>query len=209
MSALAVGAVGLVLGGIAGAGIRLLLAALRRGTVLRTGPIEAGAAVITAIGAAIGWGSPLLAVAVWIGLFAVALGTVDLRHHRLPDALTLVGIVITAGVLTITEWSTPAAGSLTRAAIAGVVWAGSFAVIAAVTPANMGWGDVKLVLSLGAATTGYLSAATALLAVCAAFVLAARVAMVGIGLRKWTAQSAIAFGPFLLIGSWLALLLGR
>ncbi len=206
MSALAVGAVGLVLGGIAGAGIRLLLAALRRGTVLRAGPVEAGAAVVTAIGAAIGWGSPLLAVAVWIGLFAVALGTVDLRHHRLPDALTLAGVVVTAGVLTITEWSTPTAGSLTRAAIAGVVWAGSFAVIAAVTPANMGWGDVKLVLSLGAAT-GYLSAATALLAVCAAFVLAALVAMVGIGLRKWTAQSAIAFGPFLLIGSWLALLL--
>ncbi|MGI8414747.1 MAG: prepilin peptidase [Nakamurella sp.] len=207
MSALTVGAVGLVLGAIAGAGIRLLLAALRRGAVLRAGPIEAGAAAITATGAAISWGSPLLAVVVWIGLFGVALGAVDLAHHRLPDALTFPGIVATAGVLAITHWSTPAAGSLTRAAIAGVVWAGSFAVIAAVTPANMGWGDVKLVLSLGAAT-GYLSAATALLAVCAAFVLAALVAIVGIGLRNWTPRSAIAFGPFLLIGSWLALLVG-
>ncbi len=207
MSALAVGAVGLVLGGIAGAGIRLLLAALRRGTWLRFGPIEAGAAAITGIGAASTWWSPLLALVVWIGLFGVAVGTVDVRHHRLPDALTLPGTVVTAGVLAITEWSTPAAGSLTSAALAVVLWAGSFAVIAALTPTNMGWGDVKLVLSLGAAT-GYLSAATVLFAVSSAFVLAALVAIVGIGLRKWTARSAIAFGPFLLIGSWLALLVG-
>lgn len=195
-----------MLGGLAGAGIRLLLAGLRRGTVVRPGPVEAASAAITGIGAVATWGSARLAVVVWIGLFAVALGTVDLRHHRLPDALTLPGMVVTAGILLITEWTASDAGSLTGAVLAAVVWAGAFAMIAAVTPANMGWGDVKLVVSLGAAT-GYLSAATTLLAVCAAFVLAAVVAIIGIIVRSWTARSAIAFGPFLLAGSWLALLL--
>jgi leader peptidase (prepilin peptidase)/N-methyltransferase len=68
----------------------------------------------------------------------------------------------------------------------------------------MGLGDVKLLPSL-ALLTGYLSVATAVLAVLIAFVLGAMVALIGLALRKLSMTSAIPFGPCLLAGCWLVL----
>lgn len=196
---------GLLVGGSVGFGIRILLAGLRRGSVLPAGPIEAAAALVTAVGAAIGWASPLLATVLWIGLYAVAAGIVDIRHHRLPDALTLSAVPITAVLLLVTEWVAPAAGSPVRAALSAVGVGALFAAPALLSPVAMGWGDVKLMLSLGAAT-GFVSVAAAVLAVAVGFVLAAGVALAGILFGRWTTKSAIPLGPFLLVGSWLILL---
>jgi leader peptidase (prepilin peptidase)/N-methyltransferase len=205
MTVLSAGGVGLLVGGSIGFGIRILLAGLRRGTVLPAGPIELAAALVAAVGAAIGWGTPLLATVLWIGLYAVAAGFVDIRHHRLPDALTLSAVPITAVVLLVTEWVAPATGSPIRSALTAVGVGALFAAPALLSPVAMGWGDVKLMVSLGAAT-GFVSVAAALLAVVVGFVLAAVVALAGILFGRWTTKSAIPLGPFLLLGSWLVLL---
>lgn len=205
MTVLWAGGAGLLLGGTIGFGIRILLAGLRRGAVLPAGPIEVAAALITAVGATVGWGNPLLPTVLWIGLYAVAAGAVDIRHHRLPDALTLSAVPITALVLLVIEWVAPNAGSPIRAAVTAVGAGVLFGAPALLSPVAMGWGDVKLMLSLGAAT-GFVSVAAALLAVVVGFVLAAVVALAGILLGRWTTKSAIALGPFLLVGSWLVLL---
>ena len=86
------GLVGALVGALAGWGIRLLLASLRRGAVLRPGVPEIASALLTGVGVGLIWPSPLVALVVWAGLLAVALGAVDLVHHRLPDALTLPAI---------------------------------------------------------------------------------------------------------------------
>ena len=174
-------------------------------SLLRIGPLEIGAAVVTGVGAGLSWPSPTMAMVIWAGLLGVGLGAVDIVHHRLPDSLTLPAIPISAAVVIGTGigsrrapavcWS-PAVAPLPRPA---VFWA-----LAALAPRAMGLGDVKLIPSL-ALLTGYLSVATTVLAVLLAFVLGAVVALAGMLLRRLTLTSAIAFGPFLLAGCWLVL----
>jgi len=194
-----------VVGGVfAGWAIRLLLARLRRGVVLRPGVAEVGSAVVTGLGVALSWGGPLLAMVIWAGLLAVALGAVDLVHHRLPDALTLPAIPVTAVVVAATGYLNPDAGSLVRGAVVGLVLGGAFWALAALAPRAMGRGDVKLVPSLGL-LTGFVSVEASALATVIAFVLGALVAIVGLLARKLTVTSAIPFGPCLLAGCWLVL----
>jgi leader peptidase (prepilin peptidase)/N-methyltransferase len=198
------GLVGALAGALAGWGIRLLLASLRRGAKFRVGVLEPAAAVITGIGVALAWPGPLVALVVWAGLLGVALGAVDLVHHRLPDALTLPAIPVTAAVIAGVELTRPGTGSLLTAAVVAVIGTGLFWGLSALAPRAMGLGDVKLLPSL-ALMTGYLSVATALLAVVIAFVLGALVALVGLAVRRLSLTSAIPFGPCLLAGCWLVL----
>src|SRR6478672_7619752 len=198
------GLVGALVGALAGWGIRLLLASLRRGAVLRPGVPEISSALLTGVGVGLIWPSPLVALVVWAGLLAVALGAVDLAHHRLPDALTLPAIPMTAVLIAGVELARPGTGSPVTAIVVAVIGTGLFWGLSALAPRAMGLGDVKLVPSL-ALMTGYLSVGTALLAVVIAFVLGALVALVGLAVRRLSMTSAIPFGPCLLAGCWLVL----
>lgn len=201
-----VGAAGLLVGALGGRGIRWLLARLRRGTVVRPGPVEATAAVVTAIGAVVSWPGPFVVLVLWCGLLGVAAGTVDVRHHRLPDALTIPAIPVTLAITAGTYWAAPDSGSLVRAPLAGVLVGVVFAAPALLATGAMGWGDVKLSVSLGVAT-GLLGWETVLTAVASAFLTAAVVALGGIAAGRWTTRTALPFGPFLLFGGWAAVLL--
>jgi leader peptidase (prepilin peptidase)/N-methyltransferase len=196
---------GVPIGAAIGWGIRRLLAVLRRGATLRPGGLEAICALVTGVGFGLAWGSPLIGLVVWAGWLGVALGAVDITHHRLPDALTLPAIPITMLVVGITEWRHPETGSAVTALVVAAVLSGLFLLLAAVAPSGMGHGDVKLVPSL-ALMTGYASIGAAVLGVLVAFVLGAVWAVVGLASRRMTMKTAIPFGPFLLAGCWLVLL---
>lgn len=198
------GMLGVVAGAGAGYGIRLLLARLRRGAVLRRGRPELAAAALTGLGVAVSWPGPLTILVVWAGLLSVALGAVDLVHHRLPDALTLPAVPISAVLIGVTALMYPGSGSLLGALVVAVVGTAAFWLLAAIAPRAMGMGDVKLVPSL-ALLAGYPSAASFVLAVVLAFVLGALVSMLGLLTRRLRLTSAIPFGPFLLAGAWLVL----
>jgi leader peptidase (prepilin peptidase)/N-methyltransferase len=198
------GLAGALVGALAGSGIRMVLAALRRGAKFHVGVLELAAAVVTGIGVAVAWPGPLVALVVWAGLLGVALGAVDLVHHRLPDALTLPAIPITVVVIAGVELARPGTGSPLTAIVVAVIGTGLFWALSALAPKAMGLGDVKLMPSL-ALMTGYLSVATALLAVVIAFVLGALVALVGLAVRRLSMTSALPFGPCLLAGCWLVL----
>ncbi len=77
-------------------------------------------------------------VLLWMG----ALSLCDIRHRRLPNALTLsgAGVILEAAALAGRGW--PALGG--AAALAGLYLA-----VHLVSPAGMGGGDVKLALGLG------------------------------------------------------------
>ncbi len=195
---------GVLAGGAAGAGIRLLLGRLRRGVRVRRGVLEASTAAITGLGVGLSWASPTLPLVVWIGWLGVTLSAVDLVRHRLPDAVTLPAVPITATLLVAIELGSPAAGSLLVAATVAGVLTLAFWLVAAAAPRAIGRGDVKLMTSLGLAT-GYVSVAAALLAVTLAFVLGAAIAAAGLVSRRLTMTSAIPFGPCLLAGAWLVL----
>ncbi len=197
---------GLLVGAAVGAASRVLLGRLRRGVVLRPGVLELSSAVVTAAGIAAVWPGPTVPMVIWAGLLAVTLSAVDLVHHRLPDALTLPAIPVTAVLLVLTSVVAPGAGNLVTAAIVAVVVTGIFWAVASVLPKAMGMGDVKLVPSL-ALLAGYISVASAVLAITFAFVLGALVALAGLAARRLTMTSAIPFGPCLLAGTWIVLAL--
>jgi leader peptidase (prepilin peptidase) / N-methyltransferase len=201
-------AVGVAAGSLAGWRIRLLLARLRRGVVVRPGPLEAGAALLTGLGIGLSWPGPTTTLVVWAGLLGVALGAVDIAAHRLPDALTLPAIPLTTAIVLATDLGAPDSGSVLTAAAMAAAMTAVFGALATMVPLAMGWGDVKLVPSL-AMMTGYLSVTASVLAMLIAFVLAAAGAVIGLLVRRVTLTSAIPFGPFLLAGCWLVLAVPR
>lgn len=198
-----------VLGGTAGAmaggGSRLLLARLRRGVVLRPGPLEMAGAIGGAITVALAWGSPLLVLAGWLALLLPTLSAVDLVHHRLPDAITLPAVPLTLVLILLTWWVAPASGSPVRAVLAAALVGGLFLGISLARPRAYGRGDAKLGFTVIAAL-GYLSWPAVLLGLLIAFSAGALVGLAGIALRRWNLAGSIAFGPYLLLGAWSVLL---
>jgi leader peptidase (prepilin peptidase)/N-methyltransferase len=192
-------------GGCAGWGATALLAVIPRGASLPARWLVPTGAVITGAGAAITVGTPRIGLAVWLGVMLLTLGAIDLACHRLPDALTLPAIPITVAVAGITQLVAPGSGSLPRALGAGVAVFALFAVLSLISSRAMGRGDVKLVPSLGIAV-GFLSWPALVVAMTAAFVIGSMVAVVGILARRMTAASRFAFGPYLILGSWLMVL---
>lgn len=192
-------------GGVAGWAVRVLLGRLRRGVVLRPGPTEAAAALITGVGTAVAWGESTVVLVLLAGFLLVALSGVDIVHHRLPDALTLPALPLAAVVVTATHLVEPVSGSLVVAAGAAVVLWGMFAGVARLSPAWMGGGDVKLIPTLGL-LMGYLSVGAVLVGLLVAFGIGSLVSVTGMATGRLRLTSAIPLGPYLLLGCWSVLL---
>lgn len=173
--------------------------------------VEAGTALLWA---GLGWWAmtvegalPLLPLLLVIGSAGVALTLIDLDHHRLPDAIvlplypvTVVGLVL-AGLLSGEWFVIPALiGAGIWLFVVGVPWLVSGG-------RGMGFGDVKLAPVLGA-TLGWWGVSAAVVGLLLAFTLGA---LVGLGLmaaRRAGRRTAVPFGPFLLVGALLGLLIG-
>lgn len=194
-----------LLGAAAGVPIRVVLGRLRRGVVLRPGIAELAGAVVTGVGAYLAWGDATLAMVLLTGLLLVALGAVDVVHHRLPDALTLPALPVAALAVLLTALLAPGSGSLLSALAAAIVLWAVFAGIARFSPRSMGRGDVKLMPTLGL-LMGYLSPVAVLIGLLLAFGTGSVVALLGLATRRLRLASAIPLGPCLLFGCWLVLL---
>jgi leader peptidase (prepilin peptidase) / N-methyltransferase len=141
----------------------------------------------------------------WPAAAAVALlvpaAAVDVEQRRLPDAW--VGAALTVLVTTLAVGSSfgraTDLGPVMTEALGGSI-AMAFPVLALhlVSPASMGFGDVKAALVLGAAV-GTIDWRLGAIALCIA-------ASTGAGVGLCTRRHTIAFGPFLVFGAWFALL---
>ena len=138
---------------------------------------------------------------------AVALAWVDADVHRLPRGLTRPAYPMLVGQLALASLASGDWEALRRAAVAGVVlWAIYFvlALVAALLGSGFGFGDVTLAGLVGLAT-GYVSVSTTLVASYAAFLLAGLYGVVRLVLRRGTRKDDIAFGPWMLVGLLVAL----
>ncbi|MFJ7999924.1 prepilin peptidase [Streptomyces sp. NPDC096310] len=154
-------------------------------------------------------------LAVWLLLAPVALllALVDRNVHRLPDQLTL-PLALAAAVLLGLAALVPGGGdggdgsrSWTTALLGGVVLGACYFVLFLINPNGMGFGDVKLALSLGV-VLGWYGWPVLFVGACAGFLLGA---LYGVGLmvlRRAGRKSVIPFGPFMIVGALLGLLLG-
>lgn len=137
----------------------------------------------------------------------VALAFIDLDTKRLPNVLTLPSYPIMAGLLLIPAIVDGRWGDYGRALLGALALFAFYFVLALVYPAGMGMGDVKLsgVLGMGLAWLGW---GELLVGAFLAFLLGA---VVGLGLmlfRRAGRRSAIPFGPFMVGGALLGILVG-
>ncbi|MFD7322373.1 prepilin peptidase [Streptomyces sp. NPDC059875] len=150
---------------------------------------------------------PELAVWLLYAPFAVLLATVDIRVHRLPDQLTLPLAAATPLLLLGAQLLPYEAGSWLHALLGALALGGGYLVLFLIHPNGMGFGDVKLALSLGA-VLGWYGWGVLFAGAFAGFLLGS---LYGFGLvlaRRGSRKSAIPFGPFMIGGALLGVLMG-
>ncbi|MEU0058825.1 A24 family peptidase [Streptomyces sp. NPDC006334] len=175
------------------------------------GPGGALLAVVTAgLCAVLGFATgPRPELAVWLLLApaGVLLAVVDLRVQRLPDPLTLPFAATALALLGVAALLPEHAGDWTTALLASLALGAGYLVLHLVNPGGMGFGDVKLALGAGA-VLGWYGWATVMLGTFAGFLVGALYGGALLAARKADRKTAIPFGPFLIAGAYVGLLLG-
>ncbi|MEU9197027.1 prepilin peptidase [Streptomyces hundungensis] len=146
---------------------------------------------------------------VWLLLvpITVLLARVDLSVHRLPDAVTL-PLAGTAAVLLVCAGLLPGhVGSWSRALFGGLALGGAYFVLFLINPNGLGFGDVKLAVTLGM-VLGWYGWGVLFLGAFAGFLLGSAYGLGLMALRRADRKHAIPFGPFMIGGTMAAVLLG-
>lgn len=176
-------------------------------------------AVTAAMFAALAWYLPTLGLSdnvsvvawiaySWFAASSVVLVLIDLDTRRLPNVIVVPSLVVGLIAFTLTWLLGADAWALPRALIGMVAMFASYAVIRFIRPDGMGGGDVKLAavaglylawLGWGALVVGWLGG----------FVVGGLFGIAVIAARRATRSSAMAFGPWLLLGTWIGILVGN
>lgn len=148
-------------------------------------------------------------IGVWLLLapLGVLLAVVDLRVQRLPDPLTLSLAGAALGLLGVISFVPEHNGEWLMALYGALALGGGYLVLFLINPAGMGFGDVKLALGIGA-VLGWYGWPTVMLGTFAGFLLGALYGGALVVARKAGRKTAIPFGPFLITGAFLGVLIG-
>lgn len=164
--------------------------------------VTGGLFVLVAVRFAGSWALPAFLVLSAVG---VLLAVIDLGHRLLPNRVVLPALVAGALLLLAAaaldgDWT-----ALVRACAAAAVLFAVFLVLALVAPAGLGMGDVKLAAVVGL-YLGWISWRAVVLGGAAGFVVQAVAALVLLAARRVGRKGELPFGPAMLAGALLALL---
>ena len=158
------------------------------------------AAVLAAIALVAVGPDPRALPLVYLAAVTPTLCAIDAVERRLPNSLVLPGYLVAAAGI-VAHWIVSGEFS-TVAVVSGVLY---FVVMLAFAVAGgMGMGDVKLAGVLGI-SAGLVSATAAVVSPLVAFVLGG---IAAIGALRGGRGASIPFGPFLLAGFWVAVVVG-
>ncbi|QAY69963.1 prepilin peptidase [Xylanimonas protaetiae] len=152
-----------------------------------------------------GWATPAYVV---VGLAGAAHAVVDARTHRLPDAVTLPALALTAGLLALAAAAGGDGGRLVRALAGGAVLGGAYLLLHLAQRRGLGLGDVKLAVLLGL-PAGWAGWDAVWWTGVLPFLLGGLAAVALVVARRATLATAIAFGPWMLLGAAVTLALAR
>ena len=144
----------------------------------------------------------------YLAAVGVALALIDLDVQRLPDVLTLPSYPVGIVLLGVASWAHHDGWTLVRALIGMAVLFAFYFTVAVIAPRGMGFGDVKLSGVIGL-YLGWLGWGQLAVGAFAAFAVGA---LVGIGLILFAGggrKTKVPFGPFMLVGALLGILLGH
>jgi leader peptidase (prepilin peptidase)/N-methyltransferase len=164
------------------------------------GALMVPALVSGELAASVLWASGLL------GAVLVLLSVIDESRLRLPDVLTVPLLLAGLVLVWINGWDDPA-----MRAIAAVIGGSALAAVAWIYRRvrgqdGLGLGDAKLYAASGA-WVGFEGLTSVLLTACLAALLFVSAAAVT-GQKTYDRKSAIPFGPFLALGTWIVWLYG-
>lgn len=171
----------------------------------RPGAILAGAVVFGGLAVALG-ADPALPAFLLVAAVGLVLAGVDLACLRLPDPLVALAAAFGGAGLVVAALAagTPAR-LLTAVAGAAVSFAG-YVLLALLPGARLGFGDVKLAAVLGL-PLGWLGWPALGLGLLLPHLLNGVVVLALLVARRVRRDTALPFGPALLAGAWLAVLL--
>lgn len=164
-------------------------------------PVLAGPDVAAGISAALAFLAFL-----YLAAISVALAAIDLDHQRLPNAIVLPAYPVGGVLLSAASLLADDPGALLRAFISAAAMGIVYLMLALVSR-GMGMGDVKLAGVLGL-FLGWLGWEHLAVGWIAGFLIGG---LVGVGVllsHRGTLKTAIPFGPWMLAGAWLGILLG-
>ena len=150
-----------------------------------------------------GWELPAY---LYLAFIAVSLSAVDLAEKRLPNALVYPSLVVIPVLLTLAAAATGSWPALLGALLGGAALFVFYFVLALISPAGIGTGDVKLAAVIGLAL-GYLGWTALLVGAFGGFLVGSLVSLVALAARRVTLRSSLPFGPSMLAGAFLGVLL--
>lgn len=123
----------------------------------------------------------------------------DLRHYIIPDKVLFPAIIISL-FYNLINWQ-----NIINSLLAVIIASGFFLFIFLISQGHwMGFGDVKLAILMGL----LLGFPNILVALFLAFFFGAIIGVILMGFEKKSLKSEIPFGPFLIIGTFIAILFG-
>jgi leader peptidase (prepilin peptidase) / N-methyltransferase len=174
-------------------------------TAAAFGGIAAWAGHLDGMGSVGRW---LLAAALCLfAAVSIALALIDLDTHRLPDAVVGPSYLLASGLLVAVSTANDDWSALVRGGAGLLLLAGGYYAVHALRPDAMGFGDVKLAGLIGL-ITGYAGWSALAVGALAAFVLAACYGIALVAAGRAGRRSGLAFGPWMLAGGWLGLVVG-
>lgn len=161
--------------------------------------------------------SILLTLEVFVAL-SMVLTLIDLDSKRLPNTIVLPGWAAVIVLLLVTTLMKGLDGSplasldtwwpFLRALIGGAVLFLFYYVVRLISPRGMGGGDVKLAGLVGT-MLGWFGWGALVFGAFAAFVLGAAYGGILLLTRRAKRKSAIPFGPWILLGAWVGIVVGE
>jgi leader peptidase (prepilin peptidase)/N-methyltransferase len=144
----------------------------------------------------------------YLAAITVALTLIDIDVRRLPDAIVLPSYGVALVLLLLPAIIDSRWDDLVRAVLGGAALFAGYFLLVLISPRSMGFGDVKLSGVLGL-YLGWLGWGVLLLGAFAGFLLGALYGAVLMVAGKAGRKTAIPYGPFMLAGAMLAVLVGE
>jgi len=153
-------------------------------------------------------GIVVLVAFLYLAAISLALAVIDIDVHRLPNVIVLPGYVVGVVLLSAASVLTGDGQAILRAGICCVALGLFYLALALARPGGMGFGDVKLAGVLGL-FLGYLGLGPLVVGAFLAFFLGGLFGLAIMITRRGGRTTAIPFGPWMLAGAWLGILIGK
>lgn len=145
---------------------------------------------------------------VFFAVISVVLSVIDIKTHRLPNAIVLPSYLASFVLFTLAcvlgeDWA-----ALLRAAVSMAILFVFYALLRAIRPGGMGGGDVKLAGLIGI-QLGWLGWGSVVVGTLGAFLLGGLFGAILLVTRRAGRRTAIPFGPWMLAGAWVGIAAGE